>query len=135
MAIGLPFAVVVGWALGTPVPSTTAAVETGGAGGSDGLGVAPGRTSPSTGDTGRPAGDAPAPIVVVSSTVITKTVTVAASVAPATVPSTSPPPILSMPPVPTPTQISGPPEPTTTPSGSVPPSTSVAPSSSATPGS
>ncbi|MBB4737676.1 hypothetical protein BJY16_001135 [Actinoplanes octamycinicus] len=127
LAIGLPFAVVVGWALGTPKARPVAAAETGGTGGSDALGVAPPHTRQSpdgyAGRPGRPAGDAPPPVVVVSSTVITKTVTVPASAPPVTAATSSPPPILSMPPVPTPTQITGPPEPTPTPSDSVPPST------------
>ncbi|WP_436525934.1 hypothetical protein [Actinoplanes sp. HUAS TT8] len=131
LAIGFPFAVVVGWALGTPVARTAAAPETGGAGGSDGLGVAPARTHTTTGYTGHsPAGD-PAPVVVISSTVITKTVTVPVTAPPATVPTSSPPPILGMPPVPTPTQITGPPDPTPTPSDSVAPSTSAEPSATA----
>ncbi|BCY15189.1 hypothetical protein L3i22_102770 [Actinoplanes sp. L3-i22] len=129
VAIGLPFAVVVGWAMGTPVVRTDSALDSGGAGGSGGLGVAPGRTRPATaGYAGRPADAGPSPVVVVSSTVITKTVTVAASAPPATVPTSSPPPILSMPPVPTPTQVTGPPDPTPTPSETLAPTASDAPS-------
>jgi hypothetical protein len=137
LAVGLPFAVVVGWALGIPKERAVATAESGGAGGSDAFGVAPLHTrQPTDGYSGRPArpaDGAPAPVVVVSSTVVTKTITVPASAPPVTVASSSPPPILSMPPVPTPTQITGPPEPIPTPSESVPPSASTAPSSEGPP--
>jgi hypothetical protein len=136
VAIGLPFAVVVGWAMGTPVVRTDSALSAGGAGGSDGLGLAPGRTRPGTaGYAGRPADAGPSPVVVVSSTVITKTVTVTASAPPPTASASSPPPIVNMPPVPTPTQVTGPPDPTPTPSESLAPSASTAPSAGATSGS
>ncbi|WIM96120.1 hypothetical protein ACTOB_008280 [Actinoplanes oblitus] len=135
LAVGLPFAVVVGWALGTPKAHSVASAEIGGTGGSDALGVAPPHTRQSPdGHPARPAGGAPSSIVVVSSTVITQTVTVPASATPSAAAATSsPPPILSTPPVPTPTQITGPPEPTPTPSDSVPPSTDTTSASSAPP--
>ncbi|MFC3992134.1 hypothetical protein [Actinoplanes siamensis] len=137
LLIGLPFAVVVGWALGTPIVRTVAAPETRGAGGSGALGVSPDPTETSTGGYAthapRPAGGDHSPIVVVNSTVITKTVTVAASPPPAAPPASTIPPIVSMPPVPTPTQITGPPEPTPTPSESPSESAEAAPSSPATP--
>ncbi|BCJ43147.1 hypothetical protein GCM10010168_01110 [Actinoplanes ianthinogenes] len=132
IAIGLPFAVVVGWALGTPKARPVATAETGGTGGSDALGVAPPRAKQTDGHPARPADTAPtSPVVVVASTVVTKTVTVPASAPPVTAATSSPPPDLSMPPVPTPTQITGPPEPTPTPSESAPPSTGVTPTTSA----
>ncbi|WP_157441227.1 hypothetical protein [Actinoplanes awajinensis] len=130
--IGLPFAVVVGWALGTPVARTVAAQEAGGIGGSDALGGAPITADASTGGYAshppRPngpvttTGPTPSPIVVISSRVITKTVTVPGSPLPVTATTSAPPPVVIEPPVPTPTQITGPPEPIPTDSESAEPS-------------
>lgn len=120
LALGLPFAVTVGWTLGTPVPAPTAV---GAPAGEGALGRAPARPT-ATAATGV---DYPSRTLRTSATAIppsTAPVVLGPSSAPAatvTVPQPSLPP-LTDPPVPTPTTVtSAPPSPSPTPSGSVSP--------------
>ncbi|MEU4618592.1 hypothetical protein AB0G04_01250 [Actinoplanes sp. NPDC023801] len=126
MAIGLPFSVVTGWALGAPDDrqATLGAAGMGGfASGDGGLGSAPDGTSPvrDTSDghpvrrprtTVDPAATRTVPVAGPS------TVTAVVTVVPTTVPSSPVQPdypSLTNPPVPTPTQVSTPPDPSATP--------------------
>ncbi|MFC7528150.1 hypothetical protein [Actinoplanes sp. GCM10030250] len=135
--VGLPFAVVAGWALGSPSTFPTSLGVAGDTDGTGGLGAAPLRTTSTPGSpvshndgyTARPPRATVAPTTTLPATVtpagtVTTTVTVIATVT--ATGTTSPPPVLTMPPVPTPTQIiDTPPVPTPT---SVPLSESADPS-------
>ncbi|PWK46762.1 hypothetical protein BC793_109333 [Actinoplanes xinjiangensis] len=117
LVVGLPFAVVAGWALGAPTvrQATLGASGLGGPLGGDGaLGSAPGSGH-------RPAGNSPArprptadpassqPVPATGPRTVTTTVTVVRTAGPShPVESTDPP--LTDPPVPTPTQVSASPE-------------------------
>ncbi|WP_146168981.1 hypothetical protein [Actinoplanes italicus] len=126
MAIGLPFAVVTGWALGAPADRQTtlgAADIDGPFYGDGGLGSAPGGTDPartgSDGYTARPprATADPAasqPVPASGPSTVTTVVTVTRTAVPSS-PVQSTDPQLTNPPVPTPTQVSSPPDPSETP--------------------
>jgi hypothetical protein len=122
VVVGLPFAVVAGWALGAPAARQAALGMTGMLDGTGALGAAPDRAgttpAPTDGYQSRPprATAAPATSTAPSApvNVVTTTVTVIATVTPPSATS-SPPPLLTNPPVPTPTQIvDTPPVPTPT---------------------
>jgi hypothetical protein len=121
VALGLPFAVAVGWTLGTPA-ATNATISA--PGGSGTIGAAPARADtsplagvdysskpPRTGGGSAAAAMSPA-VVSPSSAAPTASVTI----------SLAPLPVLTDPPVPTPTTVtSEPPSPSATPSGSATP--------------
>lgn len=134
--VGLPFAVVAGWALGAPASRTAATGALAEPGGTGGLGAAPvtgvpvrdrassrHRHSPARA-ADRPTAP-PATSTAVNTPAATVTVTVVTSVPPPLVTSAPPPP-LTDPPVPTPTHIVEPPSPSpTTETPSATPSRSV----------
>ncbi|MEV0896813.1 hypothetical protein [Actinoplanes sp. NPDC049802] len=141
MVLGLPFAVVAGWALGAPSARQTTLgapngpLGPGAIGGDGGLGAAPAETSPTRdrapGYTARPprvtADPLPASSVPAAGpSTVTAIVTVVQSATPAPAETTDPP--LTAPPVPTPTQPDQPASPSATPPS---PSTTAAPSGSA----
>jgi hypothetical protein len=117
LAVGLPFAVTVGWTLGTPVTSAAPRIDAPGGAGSLGTAPAP-----------RGAAATAGPVAPVDYVAEPKQSPAAASIAPrAITPATtattglptlslSPLPPLTDPPVPTPTDISEPPSPSPTPS-------------------
>ncbi|KHD72519.1 hypothetical protein MB27_39415 [Actinoplanes utahensis] len=138
--VGLPFAVVTGWALGAPAVRPAAFGGDGTLHGADRIGSAPRKTSPPrdspAGYTARPPRSTAVPPratvpAAVPSTVVTTvtTVTIVQSV-PVPPASTTDPPLLTLPPVPTPTQVapSGPAETPPVPTATT---TSVTPSFSA----
>jgi hypothetical protein len=108
VALGLPFAVTVGWTLGTPSPAPPPVSAPGGAGG---IGAAPPRaTTTATSSVVDWSPRPPKPVAVESSLpgLPLATITSAApsgGVPSVIVPSGSPDPILTMPPVPTPTSV------------------------------
>lgn len=132
VALGLPFAVTVGWTIGTPAPAPPPVSAPGGAGG---IGAAPARvTTPATSTVLDAPARPPKPVAVAVQSALpalprTTTPGAAPSGAPpsAAVPSTSPEPTLTLlPPVPTPTSIlTTPPSPSATvPSASAEPDAS-----------
>ncbi|WP_430780615.1 hypothetical protein [Actinoplanes sp. G11-F43] len=145
MVLGLPFAVVTGWALGAP-SAQQATLDAhkgfGGLVGDGGIGSAPIGSTPTrdTGYAGRPPRATADPVVsptvpTVGPTIVTTTVTVIHSVPPQPTGTTGPP-LLTDPPVPTPTMVTDPPSPsetppspsaTSTPSVSAPSGTAPAP--------
>ncbi|WP_433792369.1 hypothetical protein [Actinoplanes sp. CA-252034] len=117
LVLGLPFAVVAGWALGAPTvtQASLGASEFGGPLGGDGaLGSAPGAghhggagsTAPRA--TADPADLKPTPATGPST--VTATVTVVRTADPSFPVESTDPPLLTDPPVPTPTQVTGAPE-------------------------
>ncbi|GAA0418859.1 hypothetical protein Aca07nite_05600 [Actinoplanes capillaceus] len=137
VVLGLPFAVVAGWALGAPVARQAGLGAPDGPGailGDGGLGAAPGGAAPTrdsaAGYTARPPRGTPDPVPSLSApaagpATVIATVTVVQSVPVPPVETTDPP--LTAPPVPTPTQPDPPPSPSATPSS---PSASATPSAS-----
>ncbi|WP_127543623.1 hypothetical protein [Actinoplanes sp. OR16] len=134
--VGLPFAVVAGWALGAPAINAAALGLSGEPDGVGGLGAAPAPTSstPVGGYTARPpratslpATSTPPASAPSAAPAVTMTVTVVTSVPPPLV-SASLPPLLTDPPVPTPTQITEDPDPS-----DAPPPPSETPAASLTP--
>jgi hypothetical protein len=122
VAFGLPFAVTMGWLLGTPVERPPVASAPGGAGG---IGAAPERVvtaqpvTPADYASQPPRPGAPASPAL--TTPATTAPSITASPAASGSPSSAPPPVLNMPPVPTPTEIfDPPPNPSPTPSESAP---------------
>ncbi|WP_162181500.1 hypothetical protein [Actinoplanes friuliensis] len=127
VALGLPFAVTVGWTLGTPAPAPPAVSAPGGAGG---IGIAPTKAAkPATGTVVDWSPPATRPVAVESSlppSAVPVTV-LPSAVTPSAVVSGSPSPTFTLlPPVPTPTAVvTTPPSPSPTgPSTSAEPSTS-----------
>jgi hypothetical protein len=122
VALGLPFAVTVGWTLGTPGVAPPVASAPGGAGG---MGAAPVHTVPSQPVTAveyssKPPRPGFSPSAAAASAA-PASVPPPASTEPTTgTPASQPPlPALTLPPVPTPTEVSAPPpSPSATPSGS-----------------
>jgi hypothetical protein len=124
VVVGLPFAVVAGWALGAPAvgPATLGAADSlDGVHGDGGLGSAPHGAAQSrdSGYTARPpratADPASAqPVPVTGPSTVTSTVTVVATTTPSSAQTTDPP-LLTLPPVPTPTFVTDPPMPSDTP--------------------
>jgi hypothetical protein len=117
LVVGLPFAVVAGWALGAPTlrEATLGASALGGPlGGNGAFGSAPGSghhpgvstTRPRA--TADPSGSLPAPAT--GPTVVTTTVTVIRTADPSSPVESTDPPLLTNPPVPTPTQVSASPD-------------------------
>jgi hypothetical protein len=127
VALGLPFAVVVGWTLGTPAPAPPPVSAPGGAGG---LGAAPPRaTTPATSSVIDWSPRPPEPVAAESSLLGAPVASTApsGSVPSVIITSGSPDPTLTLlPPVPTPTSIiTTPPAPSATvPSTSTEPDTS-----------
>lgn len=118
VVLGLPFAVVTGWAFGAP-PAQTAALGAhqglGDSGGEGGLGSAPigAAATRDTGYTGHPPRATADPaatstVPAAEPSVVTTTVTVIHSVPPQPTATTGPP-LLTNPPVPTPTMVTDPP--------------------------
>jgi hypothetical protein len=126
VAIGLPFAVVTGWALGAPAGRQTtlgAADIDGSVNGDGGLGSAPGGTTPardgSDGYKTRPPRATADPVTsqpvpATGPSTVTAVVTVTRTAVPSS-PVQPADPQLTNPPVPTPTQVSSPPDPSATP--------------------
>lgn len=124
VVVGLPFAVVAGWALGAPVvqPATLGAADSlDGVLGNGGLGSAPHGAAQSrdSGYTARPprATADPAstrPVPATGPSTVTSTVTIVATTTPSSAQTTDPP-LLTLPPVPTPTFVTDPPVPSATP--------------------
>ncbi|MEU4213898.1 hypothetical protein [Actinoplanes sp. NPDC026623] len=114
ITLGLPFAVTVGWTLGTPAPMTPAVSAPGGAGG---IGVAPARAkSPASGRIADWSPPTTKPVAV-ESTLATREAVIVLPSLPATsivVPVTPSPGLTLLPPVPTPTAIVTPPSPSAT---------------------
>jgi hypothetical protein len=122
VALGLPFAVTMGWLLGTPAQNLPAASAPGGAGG---IGAAPEQVVTSQPVTpARYSSQPPRPGTAPSSlptTAMSTAPLITASPSASGYPSSSSPPMLNMPPVPTPTEIlNPPPSPSATPSESAP---------------
>jgi hypothetical protein len=142
VVVGLPFAIVTGWALGAPVITPGALGTASEPNGVGGLGAAPATSVPDQGSAGgytahpprattAPGSSAPA-TATSAGPAVTMTVTVTTSVPPPLVVTSSPPPLLTNPPVPTPTHIVDDPDPSDTPPAipSETPSPSVSPSGS-----
>ncbi|MFD1371414.1 hypothetical protein [Actinoplanes sichuanensis] len=118
LVVGLPFAVVAGWALGAPAAreATIGASGPGGPLGGDGaLGSAPGHQPGGTAvaparprTTADPTGS---PVPATGPSTVTATVTVVRTADPTRRPvESTDPPLLTNPPVPTPTKVSGGPD-------------------------
>jgi hypothetical protein len=120
VVVGLPFAVVAGWALGAPAlrPATLGASGLGSPIGDGAFGSAPGaghRPAATAGYPARPpratadpAGSQPVPATGPST--VTATVTVIRTAGPSFPVEKTDPPLLTNPPVPTPTQVSANPD-------------------------
>lgn len=119
LALGLPFAVTVGWTLGTPVPAPTAAGVPAGEGS---LGRPPARPTATAAGVDYP-----------SRTLRTSAAAVAPSTAPVVLEPSSAPPATGTPPEPSMPPLTDPPVPTPTTVTSAPPSPSPTPSDSAEP--
>jgi hypothetical protein len=122
VAFGLPFAVTMGWLLGTPVEKPPVASAPGGAGG---IGAAPERVVTSQPVTPADYASQPplpgAPVSPAPTTPASTAPLITAGPSASGSPPSSPPPVLDMPPVPTPTEIfDPPPDPSATPSDSAP---------------
>ncbi|MET8151168.1 hypothetical protein ACIBSW_05290 [Actinoplanes sp. NPDC049668] len=128
MTLGLPFAVTVGWTLGSPAPAAPVLSAPGGAGG---IGHAPERAArpASESNAALPSPPATTPVAVESSLAVADRAAVAvpSAAAPSTVVAGSPSPTFTLlnPPVPTPTMVIPPPSPSATaPSASTDPEAS-----------
>ncbi|MBB4759621.1 hypothetical protein ACFQFC_26150 [Amorphoplanes digitatis] len=128
MTLGLPFAVTVGWTLGTPAPSEPVLSAPGGAGG---IGHAPERVAkPASESNVAWSPPATTPVAVASSLAVADRAAIvapSAAAAPSTVVSGAPSPAFTLlqPPVPTPTMVIAPPSPSATaPSASADPEVS-----------
>jgi hypothetical protein len=115
VVVGLPFAVVAGWALGAPALRQAALGAASDLGGDGAFGSAPGsghRPGVSTARQPRATADPASsmPVPVTGPRTVTATVTVVRTAGPSYPVEKTDPPLLTDPPVPTPTQVSASPD-------------------------